>query len=113
MKGTRMPKPVRSIALLAICLSGCAFFTKAHTHVVYTRASNKLTVTHVAKSGQYALYIDNDSIPAVVQLLKKSQRFGFEENDEGRIRAIAGDYATVLPRDTKAAQWKPLPYQNR
>lgn len=98
---------------LVFLLSGCTFFSKGHTHVEYNAASTKIIMTRTKVAGQYALFIGDDPIPSAVQLLKKGETFGFEKNDEGRIRAVAGTYSTVLPGGTRIAVWKPEPRDGR
>jgi hypothetical protein len=108
MKGTLMSKSSRLSLLLLLCVSGCTLFSKGHTHAEYDLAAHKMVMTKAAKSEQYALYVNNDPIPAAVQILKKGEMLGFEQNDEERIRAVAGDYSTILPRGATVAKWSPL-----
>ena len=103
-----MSKSSRLCLLFLLCVSGCTFFSKGHTHAEYDLAAGKMVMTQAVKEGQYALYVNNDPIPGVVQILKKGEKLGFEQNDEGRIRAVAGDYSTILPRGTTVAKWSPL-----
>ena len=101
-----MSKVVRggAAAFFVLCVGGCTMFSKGHTHVEYAQDNPKLVMTVAAKDGNYALYVNDDPIPRVVQTLKQGEQFGFEKNDEERIRAVAGPYATILPRGATKAQ---------
>jgi hypothetical protein len=104
-----MSKSSRLSLVLLLCVSGCTMFSKGHTHVEYSQSIGKLVMTRAAKAGEYSLYVNDDPIPGAVQLLKKGEMLGFEQNDEGRIRAVAGEYSTILPRNVKDARWTPQP----
>lgn len=108
-----MSKVVRggAAALFILILGGCTMFSKGHTHVEYAQTNPKLVMTVAAKAGDYALYVNDDPIPRVVQTLKKGEQLGFEKNDEGRIRAVAGTYSTILARNAVKAKWTPLAKQ--
>lgn len=103
-----MSKAPRLVALLMLCVGGCAVFSKGHTHAEYDKATNQMTMTVASRAEQYALYVNNEPIASVVQDVKKGQPLGFSRTEEGRIRAVAGDYSTVLPRTATIARWTPM-----
>ena len=103
-----MLKSSRLSLVLLLCVSGCTLFSKGHTHADYDLTTHKMVMTKAAKAGEYVLSVNNDPIPAAVKILKQGEMLGFEQNDEGRIRAVAGDYSTILPRITTVAKWSPL-----
>ena len=103
-----MSKAMRWSALLICCVSGCTFLSKGQTHAEYNHSSNSPAMTVAAQSGRYALYVGDDPIACCVQILKKGEPLGFERNDEGRIRAVAGNYSATLPKNLMMAKWVPL-----
>jgi hypothetical protein len=99
---------MRWSALLVFYLSGCTFFSKGQTHAEYSRSAGAPVMTVAARPGRYALYVGEDPITCAVFVLKKGEPFGFERNDDGRIRAVAGAYSTTLPRSVTNARWMPV-----
>jgi hypothetical protein len=90
--------------LLALALAGCGA-QKGETRVKWEKGHEPMMTT-AAHDGDYALFTMTDVSPQIVQPLHAGDPMGFEATDNGRIRAIAGSYSTVLPDSTMKAYWK-------
>jgi hypothetical protein len=89
---------------VALCLAGCGM-QKGETRVKYEKG-HEPTMTTAGHDGDYALFTMTDMTPQIVKPLKAGDRMGFETADNGQVRAIAGDYSTLLPSSTQKAYWK-------
>jgi hypothetical protein len=99
---------VRSTALLLFVfalLPGCSS-DKGLTRIDW-QAGQQPSLNKAAEPGDYALYTGTSNNALVVQRLKQGDPIGFETNDIGRVRAIAGPYSTTLdPLMIQHARWQ-------
>jgi len=94
-----------ALVLLGLVISGCSS-DKGLTRIDWQMGQPTM-MNKTAEAGDYALYTGNSTDALVVQRLKEGQPIGFEKNDIGRIRAIAGPYSTVLdPMVVDHARWE-------
>jgi hypothetical protein len=94
-----------AMLVLALAMTGCGL-QKGETRATYKRGDTQVVKTTAPRDGDYALYTASSRTPVVVQLLHKGDPLGFEKNEDGRVRAIAGTYSTTLDSGTVEAYWK-------
>src|SRR5438105_3308293 len=95
-----------TILLLLAGLTVCGCASKGETRIDW-QSSQPPALTMAKETGDYALYTGADPNARVVEHLKQAERLGFEKNDLGRIRAIAGRYSTDLdPAMIDHARWE-------
>jgi hypothetical protein len=92
------------LVMLAIGIAGCGA-QKGTTQIKYEKNSEPATIA-AEKDGTYALYTASDLTPKVRQKLSKGDRLGFEKTSDGRVRAVAGTYNSILAGSTQEAYWK-------
>lgn len=97
-----MPKTVALVALLFL-IAGCNS-SSGPTSVRFDKKTQP-ELTAAPESGEYALYTTTDTMPKAIQRINKGDRLGFEKNDKGQIKAVAGPYSRILPPNTEQAHW--------